>query len=429
MRYLRKLFALLGMLLLVLPVLFGTTKAANVTDLHWVTRNDAPIPFVRMVFSLSSPAHATASISANGTLTTLVLKDAIIAGAPTSIVMDDGIAKSATLSQEGQNTVVKIETPSAIDVEDLKVFTLKKDTVNNKPYRMVVDIQKKGVAPRDNYYGKKTVAAAPEKAPSKVAEVKAPSTETNKTEVKSVAKSVEKPTAKPATSRSNSPEKTESKPAPKQPIALPTVPEKRIPEVVNYRTTGGIGGKIIVLDPGHGGSDPGAIGPTGLQEKQVTLPIAEYLKSILETKGAKVILTRTTDVDVYGPHASGVDELQARVNVANGNQADAFISIHINSFSNPNVGGIATYYFDGSDQSKKLASAVQAQIAEHIGFNGDRGIQPGNLYVLRHSLMPSILVELGFISNPKEEGHLKEASTRQEFANELAKGLELYFGG
>lgn len=417
----RKLFALLGMLVLVLPVLFGATKAANVTDLHWVTRNDAPIPFVRMVFSLSSPVHATASISASGTSTTLVLKNATLAGAPTSIVMDDGIAKSATLSQQGADTVVKIETPKAIDVEDLKVFTLKKDTVNNKPYRMVVDIQKKGVAPRENYYGKKPVAPVADKPPAKVAEAKATA--------KEATKATEKPAAKPATSKSNPPAKTESKPAPKQQIVLPTVPEKPIPQVVNYRTTGGISGKTIVLDPGHGGSDPGAIGPTGLQEKQVTLPIAEYLKSILEAKGAKVILTRTTDVDVYGPHASGVDELQARVNVANGNQADAFISIHINSFSNPNVGGIATYYFDGSDQSKKLASSVQGQIAEHSGFNGDRGIQPGNLYVLRHSLMPSILVELGFISNPKEEGHLKETSTRQAFANELAKGLELYFGG
>lgn len=411
----RKLFALLGMLVLVLPVLFGATKAANVTDLHWVTRNDAPIPFVRMVFSLSSPVHATASISASGTSTTLVLKNATLAGAPTSIVMDDGIAKSATLSQQGADTVVKIETPKAIDVEDLKVFTLKKDTVNNKPYRMVVDIQKKGVAPRDTYYGKKPVASVAEKAPAKVTESKAVPKEVTEA----------KPSPKPATK----PTKPEPKVVPKQPVALPTVPEKPMPQVVNYRTTGGIGGKIIVLDPGHGGSDPGAIGPTGLQEKQVTLPIAEYLKSILEAKGAKVILTRTTDVDVYGPHASGVDELQARVNVANGNQADAFISIHINSFSNPNVGGIATYYFDGSDQSKKLASSVQEQIAEHSGFNGDRGIQPGNLYVLRHSFMPSILVELGFISNPKEEGHLKETSTRQAFANELAKGLELYFGG
>ena len=422
----RKLFALLGMLVLVLPVLFGATKAANVTDLHWVTRNDAPIPFVRMVFSLSSPVQATASISASGTSTTLVLKNATLAGAPTSIMMDDGIAKSATLSQLGTDTVVKIETPKAIDVEDLKVFTLKKDTVNNKPYRMVVDIQKKGVAPRENYYGKKPVAPVAEKASAKAAEAKAPAKEPPKAEVKPAAKVAEKLVAKP---KANSQAKTESKPAPNHPIVLPTMPEKPVPEVVNYRTTGGSGGKTIVLDPGHGGSDPGAIGPTGLQEKQVTLPIAEYLKSILEAKGAKVILTRTTDVDVYGPHASGVDELQARVNVANGNRADAFISIHINSFSNPNVGGIATYYFDGSDQSKKLASAVQGQIAEHSGFNGDRGIQPGNLYVLRHSLMPSILVELGFISNPKEEEHLKEMSTRQEFANELAKGLELYFGG
>ena len=412
------------MLVLVLPVLFGASRAANVTDLHWVTRNDAPIPFVRMVFSLSSPVHATASISASGTSTTLVLKNATLTGVPTSIVMDDGIAKSATLSQSGADTVVKIETPKAIDVEDLKVFTLKKDTVNNKPYRMVVDIQKKGVAPRDNYYGKKPAAPVAEKAPAKVAEAKTPPKEAPKAEAKPAPKA-EKPASKPAAK----PAKPEPKVAPKQPVALPTVPEKPIPQVVNYRTTGGIGGKIIVLDPGHGGSDPGAIGPTGLQEKQVTLPIAEYLKSILEAKGAKVILTRTTDVDVYGPHASGVDELQARVNVANGNQADAFISIHINSFSNPNVGGIATYYFDGSDQSKKLASSVQEQIAEHSGFNGDRGIQPGNLYVLRHSLMPSILVELGFISNPKEEGNLKESETQKDFANELAKGLELYFGG
>ena len=404
------------MLMFVLPIIFGGTRAANVTDFHWVTRNDAPIPFVRMVFSLSSPVHANASISASGTSTTLTLKNAVIVGAPTSVTMDDGIAKTASLIQKGSDTVVTIETPKPIDVEDLKVFTLKKDIVNNKPYRMVVDIQQKGVAPRENYYGKKPVVVAPVAKPASEPKEKA-----------ATAKATPKPATKPEPVKSNVPAKV----APPVVNSAPAQPQPQAakPTSVNYRTSGGISGKIIVLDPGHGGSDPGAIGPTGLQEKQVTLPIAEYLKSILEAKGAKVILTRTTDVDVYGPHASGVDELQARVNVANGNQADAFISIHINSFSNPNVGGIATYYFDGSEQSKKLASSVQEQIAEHSGFNGDRGIQPGNLYVLRHSLMPSILVELGFISNPKEESHLKESSTRQEFANELAKGLEVYFGG
>ena len=412
----RKLFTLLGMLMFVLPIVFGGTRAANVTDLHWVTRNDAPIPFVRMVFSLSSPVHANASISASGTSTTLTLKNAVIAGAPTSVTMDDGIAKQATLSQKGSDTVVTIETPKPIDVADLKVFTLKKDTVNNKPYRMVVDIQQKGVAPRENYYGKKPVVVAPVAKPASEPKEKA-----------TTAKATPKPATKPEPVKSNVPAKV----APPVVNSAPAQPQPQAakPTSVNYRTSGGISGKIIVLDPGHGGSDPGAIGPTGLQEKQVTLPISEYLKSVLEAKGAKVVLTRTTDVDVYGPHASGVDELQARVDVANVNQADAFISVHINSFSNPNVGGIATYYFDGSEQSKKLASSVQRQIADHSGFNGDRGIQPGNLYVLRHSLMPSILVELGFISNPTEEAHLKEASTRQQFANEIANGLEAYFGG
>ena len=281
---------------------------------------------------------------------------------------------------------------------------------------MVVDIQQKGVAPRENYYGKKTVVVAP---------VAKPASESK--EKSTVAKAAPKPATKPEPVKSSAPVKV----APPVVNSAPAQPQPQAakPTSVNYRTSGGISGKIIVLDPGHGGSDPGAIGPTGLQEKQVTLPISEYLKSALEAKGAKVVLTRTTDVDVYGPHASGVDELQARVDVANVNQADAFISVHINSFSNPNVGGIATYYFDGSEQSKKLASSVQRQIANHSGFNGDRGIQPGNLYVLRHSLMPSILVELGFISNPTEEAHLKEANTRQQFANEIANGLEAYFGG
>ena len=85
---------------------------------------------------------------------------------------------------------------------------------------------------------------------------------------------------------------------------------------VKYSSSGGLSGKTITIDPGHGGSDSGAIGPHGLQEKNVTLPISKYLKSALESRGAKVVMTRTTDVDVYGPNASGVEELGARVNIA-----------------------------------------------------------------------------------------------------------------
>lgn len=154
-----------------------------------------------------------------------------------------------------------------------------------------------------------------------------------------------------------------------------------------------------------------------------------YLKKSLENRGAKVLMTRTTDVDVYGPNASGVDELGARVNVANRSNSDALVSVHINAFNNPSVGGIATYYYSKTGNDARLAQKVQSQIANTPGFNGDRGIQEGNLYVLRHSNMPAILVELGFISNPNEERVLQSPQTQEDFANRIANGIANYFGG
>ena len=105
------------------------------------------------------------------------------------------------------------------------------------------------------------------------------------------------------------------------------------------------------------------------------------------------------------PNASGVEELGARVNIANRNNSDVLVSVHINAFTNPSVGGIATYYYSKSGNDARLAQKVQTQIANTPGFNGDRGIQEGNLYVLRHSNMPAILVELGFISNLTRNEH------------------------
>ena len=313
--------------------------------------------------------------------TTVTLKNTKIGKVKSSMTMDSSIASSANLTQVGKNVNVTIKTPKALDTDGIKVFSLKKDTVNNKPYRIVMDVQKQGVAPKSNYYGSKKTTA------------KSSSSSTKKTSSTS--------TGAATTISSNG----------------------------NYKTSGGLAGKVITLDPGHGGSDPGAIGPNGLQEKQVTLPIAKYLKADLEARGAKVYMTRTTDVDVYAPNASGVDELQARVNVANKYNSDAFVSIHINAFSNPSVGGIATYYYSKTGYDAKLAQRVQDQIMNEPKFNGDRGIQEGNLYVLRHSDMPAILVELGFISNPTEEAALNTTKTQQSFAAEIAAGLASYFGG
>ena len=300
------------------PLLLSQAKAANLQDARWVTRTDAPVPYVRMVMDLSTPVNAAASISKDGKTTAVTLKNTKLKTAKNTIYMDSSIASVAQLSQVGKDVAVTIKTPSALDTNDVKVFSLKKDTVNQKPYRIVVDVQKKGVAPKPINYGKK---------PS--------------------------PATAPASSKGSG----------------------------IYSVSGGLSGKVITIDPGHGGSDPGAIGPT------------------------------------------------ARVNIANSHNSDAFVSVHINSFNNPSVGGIATYYYSKTGNDARLAQKVQNQIANVPGFNGDRGIQEGNLYVLRHTNMPAILVELGFISNPNEERALKSDQTKQDFANRIAAGIASYFGG
>ena len=404
----RKIWFALVMAVMILPLWAMSVRAADVTDVTWVTRSDAPIPFVRVVLSLTAPVEASASINKAGTTTTVQLKNVKLKTDDTSITMDKNIVTNAKLSQDGKNVNVVLNTPKSIDVGDVNVFSLKNDKANNRPDRMVIDIQQKGVAPRSVYYG---------------SDKNVKNTATNSATVKTDKKTTTKNTS---TKTSNT--KAKATTTPKKPTVIATASQPKA-VTIDYRTSGGIAGKVITIDPGHGGSDPGAIGPNGTMEKDITLAISKKLKAALEAKGAKVNMTRTTDVDVYGPNASGPDELQARVDVGTANKSDIFVSVHINSFSNPNVGGISTYYYDKTQYDTRLASRIQAKIADESGFAGDRGIQPGNLYVLRRSLMPAILLELGFISNPKEEALLKKDNVQQQFADEVAAGIESYFRG
>lgn len=404
----RKIWFALVMAVMILPLWAMSVRAADVTDVTWVTRSDAPIPFVRVVLSLTAPVEASASINKAGTTTTVQLKNVKLKTDDTSITMDKNIVTNAKLSQDGKNVNVVLNTPKSIDVGDVNVFSLKKDKANNRLDRMVIDIQQKGVAPRSVYYG---------------SDKNVKNTATNSATVKTDKKTTTKNTS---TKTSNT--KAKATTTPKKPTVIATASQPKA-VTIDYRTSGGIAGKVITIDPGHGGSDPGAIGPNGTMEKDITLAISKKLKAALEAKGAKVNMTRTTDVDVYGPNASGPDELQARVDVGTANKSDIFVSVHINSFSNPNVGGISTYYYDKTQYDTRLASRIQAKIADESGFAGDRGIQPGNLYVLRRSLMPAILLELGFISNPKEEALLKKDNVQQQFADEVAAGIESYFRG
>ena len=140
----------------------------------------------------------------------------------------------------------------------------------------------------------------------------------------------------------------------------------------------GIDGKRIVLDPGHGGSDTGAIGPTGVTEKSIALRIAKRLKVLLEAEGAEVILTRTEDTEVSPKKAKATDveELQARCDIANQNSADIFLSIHLDAFSGPEAHGTTGYYYEmGSADSTRLADCVKRGVLRRLGTL-DRGTKP-----------------------------------------------------
>jgi N-acetylmuramoyl-L-alanine amidase len=200
---------------------------------------------------------------------------------------------------------------------------------------------------------------------------------------------------------------------------------KPVPKA-NFNFTSGLKDKVIVIDPGHGGSDSGAIGPNKTQEKNITLAIGQKVKAMLENAGAKVLMTRQTDVDVYGPNASATNELQARVKVGNNNKADVFISLHIDAFSKPSVGGITTHYYQKTGYDALLAQNIQDQVGDTSGFS-DRGTKASGFYVIKRTRMPAVLVEMGFVSNPTEEKLLNTPQSQQQLGQGIVQGLEAFF--
>ena len=206
-------------------------------------------------------------------------------------------------------------------------------------------------------------------------------------------------------------------------------PFKELDKDLNTLTA--LTGKKIVIDPGHGGNDAGAIGPTGVMEKSVTLKVALELRRLLESEGAQVILTRETDktVSIKGAQASDIEELGARVDVANRIKADIFISIHADSFTRPEARGTTGYYYSKSTSGRgqKLADAIRRNLVEQLG-TPSRGTQPCNFYVVKHTDMPATLIELGFISNKDEEKLLDSAEGVKKAAQGILDGIEDYFG-
>jgi N-acetylmuramoyl-L-alanine amidase len=180
--------------------------------------------------------------------------------------------------------------------------------------------------------------------------------------------------------------------------------------------------RLIVIDPGHGGSDRGAM-HNGLVEAVLNLDMARRLRTLLVARGWTVKMTRDTDVDVYQPNDSARDELQARCDVANNAGARLFISIHSNSFTTSELNGTTTYYYKAD--SYGLADAVHARLAANLPTQDD-GIRKENFYVIHHTSAPAILVESAFVSNPSDAQYLHSEAFLQKVAASIASGVGDY---
>ena len=174
----------------------------------------------------------------------------------------------------------------------------------------------------------------------------------------------------------------------------------------------------IVLDAGHGGRDPGAIGKT-LQEKAVNLSLAYCLKMSLERMGYSVYMTRYRDEYI---------RFATRIDVANREEADLFISLHCNGHQNLIANGVETYHFPGSKKGTPLAEAIQKELVVATGLR-NRGVKGAAYYVLRRTKMPAALVELAFITNPSEEELLSDMAFLVSSANAIAFGVRNYLKG
>lgn len=183
-------------------------------------------------------------------------------------------------------------------------------------------------------------------------------------------------------------------------------------------------GKVIVIDPGHGGADGGAVGKNGTVEKELNLQVALRLEALLKKTGAKVILTRNGD---FALAETKREDMRMRRSVKNGSGADIFVSIHMNKFSQEKYSGAQVFY-SADDKSKELAEKIQASLKNILDPSNNREAKVGEgIFLLGEGSVPSVIVECGFLSNEAEEELLKKAEYREKVAWAVYTGIMDYF--
>lgn len=194
-----------------------------------------------------------------------------------------------------------------------------------------------------------------------------------------------------------------------------------------------LAGRTIVIDPGHGGSDPGAVGRvTGALEKDITLAISKRLALLISQAGGMPVLTRESDQELSDEGFQGSllekkrQDLARRVERAKQVNAEVFLSIHVNADPSPRWHGAQTFYYASSPQSQALAISIQDEMVRILG-NNNRKAKEAAFYVMEKTDMPAVIVEVGFISNPAEERLLIDEMYQSKVAYAIFSGLAKYY--
>ncbi len=185
----------------------------------------------------------------------------------------------------------------------------------------------------------------------------------------------------------------------------------------------------FVIDAGHGGEDPGAIGVNGKYEKDLNLEIANEIGALLKEKGYNVVFTRTEDKMLYSPEENikgfrKLSDLKNRLKIASEAQGAVLISIHMNSYGQEKYSGLQGYYKPSSEESRVLASSIQAAVKSELQPENNRVVKKGNdIYVLENFNGVGVLIECGFLTNPAECEKLCEKEYQKQLSFSIVCGI------
>ncbi|PFN83314.1 N-acetylmuramoyl-L-alanine amidase [Neobacillus bataviensis] len=192
-----------------------------------------------------------------------------------------------------------------------------------------------------------------------------------------------------------------------------------------------LSGKIILLDAGHGGPDGGA-GTGETLEKDIALEITKNVRDYLQQQGALVIMTREKDEDLADPDTRGysrrkVEDLKKRLKMINKTDIDLFVSIHLNAIPSSRWSGAQTFYAPHHKENARAAKFIQEELRRNLE-NTERKAKPINqVYILKNAKKPGVLVEVGFLSNPREKALLKKESYQEKVSASINNGILRYF--